>query len=274
MSTRFLETSFGHLAYKRHGKGSEVFVLFHGFGQSMKVYDPYLPLRKENESYLVFDIFYHGQSSWKTADKKLTKEIWQEIWVQLMAEEKFDAFHLIGYSMGGKFCLVTYELFPERVKSLLLMAPDGIKTGFWYNMATFPGYMNRLFKRVVFHPDRFFRVMDFLHSFGLLQSSLIKFVKSQMQTRTMRAQIYFTWSVFKPLQPEIGKIIVLIRERGTPAILVTGKFDKMITSKNLQRFSSKIPHLQQVELECGHNDLIEKTAKFLIKNPVKIGGEG
>lgn len=274
MSTRFLETSFGHLAYKRHGKGSEVFVLFHGFGQSMKVYDPYLPLRKENESYLVFDIFYHGQSSWKTADKKLTKEIWREIWVQLMAEEKFDAFHLIGYSMGGKFCLVTYELFPERVKSLLLMAPDGIKTGFWYNMATFPGYMNRLFKRVVFHPDRFFRVMDFLHSLGLLQSSLIKFVKSQMQTRTMRAQIYFTWSVFKPLQPEIGKIIVLIRERRTPAMLVTGKFDKMITSKNLQRFSSKIPHLQQVELECGHNDLIEKTAKFLIKNPVKIGGEG
>jgi pimeloyl-ACP methyl ester carboxylesterase len=274
MSTRFLETSFGHLAYKRHGKGSEVFVLFHGFGQSMKVYDPYLPLRKENESYLVFDIFYHGQSSWKTADKKLTKEIWREIWIQLMAEEKFDAFHLIGYSMGGKFCLVTYELFPERVKSFLLMAPDGIKTGFWYNMATFPGYMNRLFKRVVFHPDRFFRVMDFLHSLGLLQSSLIKFVKSQMQTRTMRAQIYFTWSVFKPLQPDIGKIIVLIRERGTPAMLVTGKFDKMITSKNLQRFSSKIPHLQQVELECGHNDLIEKTAKFLIKNPVKIGGEG
>ncbi|EMS32241.1 hydrolase, alpha/beta superfamily [Mariniradius saccharolyticus AK6] len=274
MSTRFLETSFGHLAYKRHGKGSEVFVLFHGFGQSMKVYDPYLPLRKENESYLVFDIFYHGQSSWKTADKKLTKEIWREIWVQLMAEEKFDAFHLIGYSMGGKFCLVTYELFPERVKSLLLMAPDGIKTGFWYNMATFPGYMNRLFKRVVFHPDRFFRVMDFLHSLGLLQSSLIKFVKSQMQTRTMRAQIYFTWSVFKPLQPDIGKIIVYIRERGTPAMLVTGKYDKMITSKNLQRFNSKIPHLQQVELECGHNDLIEKTAKFLIKNPVKIGGEG
>jgi pimeloyl-ACP methyl ester carboxylesterase len=274
MSTRFLETSFGHLAYKRHGKGSEVFVLFHGFGQSMKVYDPYLPLRKENESYLVFDIFYHGQSSWKTADKKLTKEIWREIWVQLMAEEKFDAFHLIGYSMGGKFCLVTYELFPERVKSLLLMAPDGIKTGFWYNMATFPGYMNRLFKRVVFHPDRFFRVMDFLHSLGLLQSSLIKFVKSQMQTRTMRAQIYFTWSVFKPLQPDIGKIIVDIREHGTPAMLVTGKFDKMITSKNLQRFSSKIPHLQQVELECGHNDLIEKTAEFLTKNPVKIGGEG
>lgn len=266
MTTRFLKTTFGNLAYERYGKGDEVFLLFHGFGQSMKVYAPFLALRKADQSYLVFDVFYHGQSSWKTVGRKLTKEVWAEIMVQLMAEEKFETFHLIGYSMGGKFCLVTYELFPDRVKSLLLMAPDGIKTGFWYNMATFPGYMNQLFKRVVFQPDRFFRIIDFLHSLGLLQSSLIKFVKSQMQTRTMRAQVYFTWSVFKPLQPDIGKIIVFMRKYGTPATLVTGRFDKMITSQNLQRFSLKIPHLQNIELDCGHNDLIEQTSKYLEKN--------
>ena len=272
MRAHFLETSFGHLAYERYGKGTEVFLLFHGFGQTMKVYEPFLPLRQENESFLVFDIFYHGQSSWKRANQKLTKEIWHKVIAQLMAEEKFEEFHLIGYSMGGKFCLVTYELFSNRVKSLLLMAPDGIKTGLWYNMAPFPGYMNRLFKRVVFYPDRFFRIIDFLHSAGLLQSSLIKFVKSQMQTRTMRAQIYFTWSVFKPLQPDLGKIIGSIRHHQTPATLVTGKFDKMITSKNLQRFSSKVHHLRKIELACGHNDLVEQTANFLAKKTGKIGG--
>lgn len=264
MTTQFLETSFGNLAYQRYGIGKDVYLLFHGFGQTMKVYEPFLSIRKEHERYLVFDIFYHGQSSWKSADQKLNKAIWKEIIVQLMAKEHFETFHLIGYSMGGKFCLVTYELFPERVNSLLLMAPDGIKTGFWYNMATFPGYMNQLFKRIVFHPDRFFRVMEVLHSLGLLQSSLIKFVKSQMRTRTMRAQVYFTWSVFKSLQPDLGKIIGSIRHRQTPATLVTGKFDKMITSKALNRFSSKIPHLRQVELDCGHNDLVSETARYLI----------
>lgn len=264
MTTRFLETSFGNLAYQRYGTGKDVYLLFHGFGQTMKVYEPFLSIRKAHERYLVFDIFYHGQSSWKSADRKLTKAIWREIIFQLMAEEHFETFHLIGYSMGGKFCLVTYELFPERVISLLLMAPDGIKTGFWYNMATFPGYMNQLFKRIVFHPERFFRIMEVLHSLGLLQSSLIKFVKSQMRTRTMRAQVYFTWSVFKSLQPDLGKIIGAIRHRQTPATLVTGKFDKMITSKALKSFSSKIPHLHQVELDCGHNDLVAETARFII----------
>lgn len=258
----FLETSFGNLAYQKHGKGSDVHLLFHGFGQNMKVYDTFLSLRKETDTYIVLDVFYHGQSSWKSIDHKLTKEIWKEIMQQLMLKEGFEKFHLIGYSMGGKFSLATYELFPEQVQSLLLMAPDGIKTGFWYNMATFPGILNRVFKHVVFHPERFFKTMKVLKKVGILQKSLIKFVKSQMKTRTMRAQVYFTWIVFKPLQPSLGKIIQCLRAYQTPITLVTGKFDKMVTRENLEKFTNKIPHIKIVELESGHNTLIEDTVKY------------
>ncbi|GAB2607484.1 alpha/beta fold hydrolase [Belliella aquatica] len=262
----FLETSFGNLAYQKHGKGSDIHLLFHGFGQNMKVYDSFLSLRKETDSFIIFDIFYHGQSSWKSAEHKLSKEIWKEIVQKLMEKEGFEKFHLIGYSMGGKFSLATYELFPEHVQSLLLMAPDGIKTGFWYNMATFPGILNRVFKHVVFHPERFFKTMKVLKIVGILQKSLIKFVKSQMKTRTMRAQVYFTWIVFKPLQPSMGKIIKSLRENQTPITLVTGKFDKMVTTENLKKFSSKIEHIKIVELESGHNTLIEDTVNYLAKD--------
>lgn len=143
------------------------------------------------------------------------------------------------------------------------MAPDGIKTGFWYNMATFPGFLNKLFKHVVFHPERFFGTMDFFHGLGLLQNSLIKFVKSQMGTRTMRAQVYFTWNVFRPLQPDLGQIIKMIRMNNTPISLFTGEFDKMVTTENLSRFSSKIPHISLFVLKSGHNTLIGETANFL-----------
>jgi pimeloyl-ACP methyl ester carboxylesterase len=260
----FLETDFGHLAYKKHGTGKNISLLFHGFGQNMKVYEPFLDLIKEDDCYMVFDMFYHGHSSWKSIDQKLTKVIWRKILLQLMEKEDFAKFNLIGYSMGGKFCLISYELFPCHVKSLLLMAPDGIKTGFWYNMATFPGFLNKLFKRVIFHPQRFFSIIDFLHSLGLLQSSLIKFVKSQMQTRTMRAQAYFTWNVFKPLKPNLKEITDFLNLNQIPFTLMTGKYDKMVTSKNLRGFSSKISHLKNVELPCGHNTLIEETANFLM----------
>ena len=260
---KVLKTTFGNLAYKKHGSGSNIYLMFHGFGQNMKAYDPFLNLMKEDDTFIIFDIFYHGQSSWRSVNQKLTKNIWKSIVIQLMEEENFDTFHLIGYSMGGKFSLVTYELFPTQVKSLLLMAPDGIKTGFWYNMATFPGVLNRIFKHVVLHPNRFFKTMSFLNSLGVLESSIVKFVKSQMKTRTKRAQVYFTWNVFKPLQPNLGEIIKSIRSNQTPITLITGKFDKMVTSKNLEKFSSKIPNINLIELECGHNDLIEETVKHL-----------
>lgn len=259
----FLETAFGNLAYQKHGEGPEVYLLFHGFGQNLKAFKTYIPLRQDNQTFLIFDIFYHGQSSWKSINQKLTKEIWKSIVAQLMEKEGFDRFHLIGYSMGGKFSLVTYELFPCHVRSLLLMAPDGIKTGFWYNMATFPGILNRIFKHVVIHPKRFFKTMEVLNSLGILQSSIMKFVKSQMHTRTMRAQVYFTWNVFKPLQPDLGSIIKMIRLNNNPVTVVTGKYDMMVTTENLKKFSSKIAHLKSVQLECGHNTLIEETAAYL-----------
>jgi pimeloyl-ACP methyl ester carboxylesterase len=265
MQTSILKTSFGNLAYYRHGIGPKVYLLFHGFAQSSKAFDAFLKLRQEDETYITVDVFYHGQSSWNSIHEKLTKEIWRSILLQLMAQETFEKFHLVGYSMGGKFCLVSYELFPNYVQSLLLMAPDGIKTGFWYNMATFPGMLNRLFRHVVFHPRRFFQTMDILHRLGLLESSFIKFVKSQMLTKTMRAQVYFTWSVFKPVQPNLTSIIQQLRLSKTPITLVTGTFDKMITSENLQKFSSKIPHIQKVELPSGHTSLIDDyTEKTLI----------
>jgi pimeloyl-ACP methyl ester carboxylesterase len=266
----FLATDFGHLAYQRHGTGKNVHLLFHGFGQNMKAFNCFLPLMTEEDTYIIFDMFYHGQSSWKSINQKLTKEIWREILLSLMKKEGFEKFHLLGYSMGGKFCLITFELFPCHVKSLILMAPDGIKTGFWYNMATFPGIFNKLFKHVVFHPERFFKTMDILHALGLIQSSFIKFIKSQMQHRTKRAQVYFTWNVFKPLKPELGHIITMLRLNKIPVFLFTGTFDMMVTTKNLAKFSSKIPQIKAIELNSGHNTLIEATAHYLSKNKKEV----
>lgn len=260
---QFILTPFGNLAYRKFGNGDKIHLLFHGFGQNMKAFDSYLFLRKEEDTYLVFDIFFHGHSTWKSNSQKLTKEVWKEFISLLIEKENIEDFHLVGYSMGGKFCLVTFELFPTMVKSLTLIAPDGIKTGFWYNMATFPGILNKSFRHVVFHPNRFFKTVDILHRLGLLQASLVKFVKSQMLTRTKRAQVYFTWNVFKPLQPSLNKIIYLLNDQQTPITLVTGEFDQMITSENLEGFTSKIPHIEKIELECGHNTLISETADFI-----------
>ncbi len=259
----FLKTNWGKLAYSKSGNGKEVFLIFHGFGQNHQDMLPFEALIAANSRFIYIDAFFHGRSVWKDSDKSLNKTTWGKILSELMIQEDFSEFHLIGYSMGGKFSLLTFEVFPEKTKSLQLLAPDGIKTGIWYSLTSYPRFLHQSFRRVVFKPTRFFKLMEGLEQFGLVETSLSKFVKNEMKTRSKRAQVYLTWKVFGGLKPHLPVIIKDIRKRKTPITLFVGAYDKMITGENLKRFSSKIPHLQVITLPVGHGQLIEEAVNYL-----------
>lgn len=255
----------GKLGYKKLGTGPEVFLIFHGFGQSHKDMLPFERIRKQNQRFLFIDMFYHGRSQWQDSGEKLERIQWIELIKLLQKREDFIQFSLIGYSMGGKFSLLTYELFGREVKSLTLLAPDGIKTGLWYSMSNYPSFIHPVFKGVIFKPNRFFGIIDGLSTAGLVGKSFVKFVKTQLETRSDRAQAYLVWKVFGGIQLQLGSIIRQARVHKTPILVFTGDFDKMVTAQNLDRFKSKITHLKQVPLPVGHGKLIEAVVEFLEK---------
>jgi pimeloyl-ACP methyl ester carboxylesterase len=165
--------------------------------------------------------------------------------------------------MGGKFALLSYELHPERISSLSLLAPDFIKTDLWYSMSNYPSGIHPLFKQVVFRPQRFFSLVDGLKTAGLLQKSLVKFVKTQLETRSKRAQIYLVWKVLGGLHLQLGAIIKQLRKHPIPVQVFLGEFDRMVSQKNLARFSAKVPKLKLLQLPVGHGQLIEATVSYL-----------
>lgn len=247
----------GKLAFHKSGNGPSTFLIFHGFGQSHEDMLPFEEIRKPDQRFYYIDMFYHGRSQWFDSGAKLDRSTWKELIKTFQKQENFSDFHLIGYSMGGKFSLLTYELFAKKILSMTLIAPDGIKTGLWYSMSNYPKFIHPLFKGVVFKPNRFFGIIDRLNSSGLVEKSLVKFVKNQLETRSMRAQAYFVWKVLGGLQLPLGKIIQLTRNHLTPITLVIGEFDRMVTHDNLRRFSDKIPNLNQIILPVGHGKLIK-----------------
>lgn len=253
----------GKLAYKKVGTGPEVFLIFHGFGQCHRDMLPFEKIRKLNQRFLFIDMFYHGRSQWLDSGEKLERIQWIELIKLLQKSEDFIQFNLIGYSMGGKFSLLTYELFGRDVKSLTLLAPDGIKTGLWYSMSNYPSFIHPIFKRVIFKPNRFFRIIDGLNSAGLVEKSFVKFIKTQLETRSDRAQAYFVWKVFGNIQLQLGRIIQHAGNHKTPILVFTGEFDKMVTAQNLDRFKKKITQLKQVSLPVGHGRLIEAVVNYL-----------
>ncbi|MGY6558002.1 MAG: alpha/beta fold hydrolase [Nitritalea sp.] len=261
---KFLNSSLGRLAYRVYGPaGGTVTLLLHGFGQNQQAFQSFLALRKKEERYITLDLFFHGLSSWSKASKRLLPQDWAAVLQLLMETEKFTAFHLVGYSMGGKFCLISYQELPTRVLSLTLLAPDGIRTGFWYNISNFPGIFEGLFKRTVLNPSRFFAWMHGLRRIGLLDKSIVKFIDTQMETRTKRAQVYFTWSVFRKLKPNIPKILADLQRQPISVTLVTGTYDRMVTYENLAYFLEALPAARHVALASGHNTLIPDYAAHL-----------
>ncbi|MDB5273031.1 MAG: alpha/beta hydrolase, partial [Chitinophagaceae bacterium] len=106
-----LETDKACLHYRQYGKGSSVLLCFHGYGQDHDVYRELETLYGSKYTIYSFDLFYHGQSFWHNKTQPLEKEDWSAIMADFFAIQKINRFSLVGYSMGSRFALATFDAF-------------------------------------------------------------------------------------------------------------------------------------------------------------------
>lgn len=251
------------LNYSIAGNGKTPLLAFHGFGQSKEVYNPFTELLGEKYTVYAFDIYFHGESEWKDRNQALEKQNWEEILKSLFKKHQIEEFAVCGYSMGGKFALASLELFPRKVKEFLLIAPDGIKTLFWYSLATYPTSFRKFFRAMIVKPKYFYQILTFTKKLGLVDKSLLKFANTQMNTREKRRRVYLTWVVFRHLKFDLKLIAFLINQNKIPTMMFTGKYDKIITAENMMDLLKHVKEYEHVILDAGHNTLIADTAKHL-----------
>lgn len=250
------------LHYQKTGKGKKILLAFHGFGQSKLHFQHFAQtLRKEYTVYS-FDLFYHGMSFWHEKDKPMEKHFWKDLMSAFFQIQSIEKCTLAGYSMGGKFVLATLESFPEKIDKIILIAPDGIKTSFWYSLATYPTWIRRIFRSFVVNPKPFHFLVDTLSKTGLMDKGIIKFASSQMNTREKRRRVYYSWVVFRQLKFDMDKIASLIDQQNIAVEMFLGKYDKMITEKNMQKLLKKLDKYNLHILESGHTTLIKEVSDF------------
>ncbi|MFT2008379.1 alpha/beta fold hydrolase [Pontibacter sp. 13R65] len=259
----FLYLHKSRLHYRVLGRGSKVMLAFHGYGQTSAYFLPMEQALGEEYTIFAFDLFFHGKSSLQKNLVPLSKEHLRDLMLQLLAQEGVQSFSLMGYSMGGKFALALVEQMPERVKDLHLIAPDGIQTNFWYNMATYPGWMQQLFKRTVLKPTPFFRFLKLMHRLKLVGKGLLRFARHQMDTRQRRLRVYRSWIGFKHLQFDIQDIISNINRHHLPVTVYLGQFDKVIAPKRFETFVEALDQGRLEMLQTGHTHLLQEVAKLL-----------
>lgn len=250
------------LHYTKIGEGEKTLLFFHGYGQNHQVFKEKAEALRDSHTCYLFDLFFHGESEWGYGEEVLTKEYWNELIEIFLMEQKIDRFSLVGFSLGGRFVFTTLEALPHKIENIYLLAPDGVKTNFWYSLATYPIAFRKLFKSMILHPNRFFSVATFIHQLRLVDKGLIRFAESQMKTEEMRKRVYYSWVIFRILKFDMPQIAHLIRKHTIKTTMVIGRFDKVITEKNMKNLLNHLPECTVTKLETGHNGLIEKWRFF------------
>lgn len=236
---------------------------FHGFGQEHAVYKSVYEALKETHTVYSFDLFFHGDTQWERGEKSFYPQDWFDFMVPFFEMEQIDRFEVMGYSMGGKFAMITAQLFPERTDHIHLLAPDGVKTHFSYRFSTYPLLFRRLFKTQIKDPSLFKAIVKLSRSFKLVNNYGLRFAETQMNTEFRRAQVYYSWVIFRHFMPDLKKVAGIVNDSPTCLTFYLGKYDKVINLKEMQPLIKLLNDYELKEIESGHSRLIDGVSKVI-----------
>lgn len=256
------------VSYEKWGRGPEILIAFHGFGQTSSIFTNISPALEDRFTVYACSLFYHGES--KLPDhvlpgQPMSPELFKEGVLEFCRQNNIDKFSLMGYSLGGRLVLQLVELIPERINTLLLLAPDGIKKNRWYYFATNHFIGKRLFERMVYKPKILFRMVKIFKSIGIISEKMAKFVHSQYGDPENRMKIFNVWNTYSILTPRVRKVKANIKEYHLKTVIFTGEYDPVLDQQIGYILSTGLEEeVKWIRMKAGH-DLLKPAYVDLIK---------
>lgn len=266
MPREFLCFKSSHISYIRYGTGPRLLLCFHGYGESAASFGFLEEALEKDFTVIAIDMPYHGDTEWDEGlffDPCDLLALLHEIVDALPGLE--DGWWMLGYSMGGRIALQLVELAPEKVRRLVLLAPDGLRVNPWYWIATQTGWGNRFFRLTMRKPGWFFFFLRTANGLRLVNPSVYKFTLNYIDDAEARRLLYTRWSVTRGFQPHLRKIGALVRERRAPVHLLYGRYDRIIRCERGKRFRHLCaPYCRLTILPAGHQLLQPKFIEVIV----------
>jgi len=255
------------LHYLRWGQGPEWLFCFHGYGEDSRTFTCLEKELADAYTVIAIDLPFHGQTAWREG---LLLEPADLLALVNELRPAGQPFHLMGYSMGGRVALQLLQLLPHEVKSMLLVAPDGLHKKIWQKLATRSMLGKRLFRQVMDQPNWLLGMLDLATRLRLYNRNLLKFVHYYLDDAAGREMLYQRWTTMRKFRPSKKLLKQLIRQHKIPVNLVFGRYDRVILTRYGIAFSRNSEgHIRLTELPAGHQLLREKyavtLARFLVK---------
>ncbi|WP_420578612.1 alpha/beta hydrolase [Ekhidna sp.] len=251
----------GQLVYSKYGNGAEILITFHGFGQDKKIFESWEHKLSEKYTIYAIDIFYHGDSTKELGD--LTKTEWKSILSHFLDQENIVQFSILGYSLGGRFAISSSLAFPEKVRELILIAPDGIFLTIWFKLAT-NWTIRWLFKYIMLRPNKLEKLVAFNDKYKLVSPYLGDFVRKELGDEANRKRVYTSWNHFKSLGYTKKQLTKHFQSHRFERHIILGSKDHIIKPAKILPIIQKMGDFKVDILPLKHHQLIKPEVAKLI----------
>jgi pimeloyl-ACP methyl ester carboxylesterase len=261
-TSHFFHYQKASLHYSVSGKGNESMLCFHGYGHNEESFSELEKILLTKYTFYSFDLFFHGKSEWKTSKEPLSDKIWSEIISAFLKEKNISNFSLLGYSIGARPIWSIVQSFADKIKEVIVIAPDGLFTNTWYGLATRSKLSRALFKFLLSK----YQYIDSLIKIGSLIKIVppvtARFAEGQLRTEEQRKRVYNTWVVYRKLKAH-RKLSSEINRKSIPLTIYLGRHDKIITYKKMESFLRSVDKKDIITLEAGHSNLTAAVVNYL-----------
>lgn len=242
----------------KSGSGTEIMLLFHGFGQTGRVFQDWHSTLEQSYTLYSFDLFYHGESDHKEA--AVTPAYWGKLIKAFIDRQQLGSFHLTGFSLGGRFVNVTVLRLPDHIKSITYIAPDGFYESPWQTLAlTF----QPIFKYVMTHPAALIKLANAAEKYRLSSPSLVKFAKRELTDLENRIRVYRSWVFLKPMIRNHRRVTKTINDHNIKCTLVLGAKDHIIPPGKVAPKFKHAPGATICVIEKRHHEMVGAALELL-----------
>lgn len=262
MKTGIIQYRQSLIYYRSWGYGHKVLFCLHGYGENGDSFSFLEQKLQEEFTAIAIDFPFHGKTQW---NESLAFTVDDVLAILLLIKKDAQPLFLLGYSMGGRVALELLTKFPSKIKSVYLIAPDGLHHNFWHWLATQTFLGNKLFSYTMKNPKWFFSMMEWGYNLKWINKSIYNFTHYYLDDKNERELLYKRWTTMGKIHPKISTIKAAIRQYKIPVTLIFGKYDKIILTKNGKLLAKGLEDCITItELNAGHQLLKETYSAEII----------
>jgi pimeloyl-ACP methyl ester carboxylesterase len=238
-----------NIHYKDTGpKDAPVVLLLHGFGSSLQTWDVWAAKLEKHYRVIRLDLPGFGLTGPSPLHDYSEQNDLATL-THFVDKLGVSSFSIVGHSMGGKMAWSLAAALPDRVKALVLMAPDGFPED--KDIGSKPYAMPSIMGVIKFSLPKFLVRKSIEPAFfdvSALSDSLVDRYYDMLRAPGVRAAILerSNQTIYTDPVPRLKQITA-------PTLLIWGEQDQMIPRSNAQSYANVLSNSKTVLLpKLGH----------------------